>query len=111
MLSINKNQNDYHIVSFTNEGQKLTAVIAESFKTKLYQLIDSDSKSIVLNLANLTFIDSSGFGAIVSIYNHAKNRQLEIKLCQITPMVMNLIKITKLDQVFEIYDTLDEALT
>lgn len=110
MLLIDKNYSDYNLVKFENPGQKLTAVISENFKNQVYQLIDLENKNIIIDLENITFIDSSGFGAIVAVYNHAKNSQLDIKLCNVASTVMSLIKITKLDQVFEIYDSVEDAM-
>jgi anti-sigma B factor antagonist len=110
MLTIHKNNPDYNIVGFETKNQKLTAPIADNFKAQLYQLLDNDNKKIILDMENIAFIDSSGFGAIVAVYNHAKNAQLELSLCNIAPMVMNLIKITKLDQVFVIYNSVEDAM-
>lgn len=101
---------DYVLVSFPNENTKLTVLIADDFKKNLCQLIDTSQRIIILNMASISFIDSSGFGTMVAVFTHAKNQQACLKLCNVKPMVMSLIKITKLDQVFEIYDNIDEAI-
>jgi anti-sigma B factor antagonist len=104
------NQTNHYVVGFAERGHKLTALNANEFKDQLYQLIDNDNKKIVIDLNHVSFIDSSGFGAIIAVYNHARNSQVDVVLCRVATSVMGLIKITKLDQVFEIYETLTEAI-
>jgi anti-sigma B factor antagonist len=101
---------DYVTVGFPAENSKLTVLIVDDFKKSLFKLIDESRRIIILDLASISFIDSSGFGSMVAVFTHAKNQQASLKLCNVKPMVMSLIKITKLDQVFEIYDNLDEAI-
>jgi len=65
------------------------------------------SKSILLNLANVDYIDSSGLGELVSAYTSVKNQGGELKLLHLTDKVHDLLQITKLYTVFDIKD--DEA--
>ena len=65
------------------------------------------SKSILLNLANVDYIDSSGLGELVSAYTSVKNQGGELKLLHLTDKVHDLLQITKLYTVFDVKD--DEA--
>jgi anti-sigma B factor antagonist len=65
------------------------------------------SKSILLNLADVNYIDSSGLGELVSAYTSVKNQGGELKLLHLTDKVHDLLQITKLYTVFDIKD--DEA--
>ena len=62
------------------------------------------SKSILLNLANVDYIDSSGLGELVSAYTSVKNQGGELKLLHLTDKVHDLLQITKLYTVFEVHD-------
>jgi anti-sigma B factor antagonist len=65
------------------------------------------SKNIVLNLAEVSYIDSSGLGELVSAYTSVKNSGGELKLLNLTAKVQDLLQITKLYTVFDVKD--DEA--
>jgi anti-sigma B factor antagonist len=65
------------------------------------------SKNIVLNLGDVSYIDSSGLGELVSAYTSVKNSGGELKLLNLTAKVHDLLQITKLYTVFDVKD--DEA--
>jgi len=60
-------------------------------------------KKIVLNLADVNYIDSSGIGELVSSYTTAKNAGGEVKLLHLTRKVHDLLQITKLFTVFDVH--------
>src|SRR6201992_1176295 len=62
---------------------------------------------ILLNLADVRYIDSSGIGDLVSAFTAVKNSGGELKLLQLTKKVKDLLQITKLYTVFDVKD--DEA--
>ena len=70
-------------------------------------LIAKGSKKILLNLADVTYIDSSGIGELVSAFTTSKNQGGELKLLNLTKKVHDLLQITKLYTVFDVKD--DEA--
>jgi len=70
-------------------------------------LIGKGQKSILLNLGNVNYIDSSGLGELVSAYTTAKNQGAALKLLKLTKKVHDLLQLTKLYTVFDIFD--DEA--
>jgi anti-sigma B factor antagonist len=70
-------------------------------------LIGKGSKSILLNLGDVNYIDSSGLGELVSAFTTAKNQGGEVKLLSLTKKVKDVLQLTKLYTVFDIYD--DEA--
>jgi anti-sigma B factor antagonist len=70
-------------------------------------LISKGQKNILLNLAEVNYIDSSGLGELVSAFTTAKNQQAEVKLLKLTKKVHDLLQLTKLYTVFDIKD--DEA--
>lgn len=70
-------------------------------------LLSKGSKKILLNLGDVTYIDSSGIGELVSAYTTVRNGGGELKLLNLTKKVHDLLQITKLYTVFDIKD--DEA--
>jgi anti-sigma B factor antagonist len=70
-------------------------------------LITKGQKKILLNLAEVNYIDSSGLGELVSAFTTAKNQQADVKLLSLTKKVHDLLQLTKLYTVFDIKD--DEA--
>jgi anti-sigma B factor antagonist len=67
------------------------------------QLLEEGRAKIVLNLADVDYIDSSGIGELVSAYTAVRNKNGELKLLQLTKKVHDLLQITKLFTVFEVY--------
>lgn len=70
-------------------------------------LVSKGKKQILLNLGDVTYIDSSGIGELVSAYTSVRNQGGELKLLNLTKKVHDLLQITKLYTVFDIKD--DEA--
>ena len=70
-------------------------------------LIGKGQKNILLNLGDVNYIDSSGLGELVSAYTTAKNQDARLKLLKLTKRVHDLLQLTKLYTVFDIFD--DEA--
>jgi len=72
------------------------------------ELIGKGDKRILLNLGDVTYIDSSGIGELVSAFTTVRNQGGELKLLKLTKKVHDLLQITKLYTVFDIKD--DEAV-
>ena len=70
-------------------------------------LISKGQKGILLDLGDVNYIDSSGLGGLVSAYTTARNQGATLKLLKLTKKVHDLLQLTKLYTVFDIYD--DEA--
>lgn len=71
------------------------------------ELLSKGQKNILLNLADVNYIDSSGIGELVSAFTTMRNQGGELKLLKLTKKVHDLLQITKLYTVFDIKD--DEA--
>jgi anti-sigma B factor antagonist len=79
---------------------KITSVTADYFQTAIRGAIPGN-KRIVLDLTGVEYIDSSGLGALVSVYLAAGKAQCELELANPKPRVRDLLKITKLSSIFE----------
>ena len=83
--------------------------------TQLRQLIrdllGKGGKNILLNLADVTYIDSSGIGELVSAFTAVSNQGGQLKLLNLTKKVHDLLQITKLYTVFDVHDDEAKAIT
>jgi anti-sigma B factor antagonist len=73
-------------------------------------LLSKGQKEILLNLADVNYIDSSGIGELVSAFTAVRNQGGELKLLKLTKKVHDLLQITKLYTVFDIKDDEAEAI-
>jgi anti-sigma B factor antagonist len=78
-----------------------------TLREAIRDLLAQGQKKILLNMGDVTYIDSSGIGELVSAYTTVKNQGGELKLLRLTKKVHDLLQITKLYTVFDIKD--DEA--
>ena|ERR1700759_1590419 len=88
---------------------RIAADVAPRFKARLAEYINGGNASIVLDLAAVSFIDSSGLGALVSSLNGlGKDGSLVVSGAQGT--VASMFKLTRMDKVFRMYRSTDEAV-
>lgn len=73
------------------------------FRVEVKNLIEKGEKVFIFDFSNCDFIDSTGLGALVSIYKKCVESGGSIKLKSLRPEVEKLFKLTRLDKVFEIY--------
>jgi len=73
-------------------------------------LLDSGQGKILLNLGDVNYIDSSGIGELVSAFSAVRNRNGELKLLNLTKKVHDLLQITKLFTVFDVYNDESSAV-
>ncbi|MGA3031914.1 MAG: STAS domain-containing protein [Terracidiphilus sp.] len=76
-------------------------------RDSIRDLIGKGQRRILLDLGDVNYIDSSGLGELVSAYTSARNQGATVKLLKLTKKVHDLLQLTKLYTVFDIYD--DEA--
>jgi len=89
--------------------KRIDAVTAMDFKQKMSDWIDSGNRRIVLNLSEVDFIDSSGLGAIISGLKKIGNEG-NLVICVVKETVMSLFRLTRMNRVFDIFSSEEEAL-
>jgi anti-sigma B factor antagonist len=82
----------------------------ELLKDKVNSLLNQGQKKIVLNLAEVPYIDSAGLGEIVRTYTTVSRQGGSLKLLNLTKRITDLLAITKLLTVFETYDSENDAV-
>jgi anti-sigma B factor antagonist len=110
MFHINNKINGCVIVTYSPESKKLNILNVDKVKTKLNDLVDQGYQTLIFDLKDISFIDSSGLGTLITIYNHAHNRECRFLLCNISNEVIHLLKLTRLNQILEIFDNVDLAV-
>ncbi len=73
-------------------------------------ILQSGGKKIILNLGDVNYIDSSGIGELVSTYTTVTNQGAQLKLLNLTKKIQELLAITKLLTVFDVYNCEESAL-
>jgi anti-sigma B factor antagonist len=81
----------------------------EALRSKLKELIDGGQQRIILELGEVTYLDSVGLSTLVASFTSARRAGGDLKLLRLPRGVHQLLQITRLSTVFEIYETLDAA--
>lgn len=79
-------------------------------KDRIKDLLADGQKRILLNLGDVSYIDSAGLGALISSYTTSKREGGQLKLVNLTKRIQDLLSITKLITVFDTYETEQEAI-
>lgn len=93
----------------TVNESRIDAAVALAFKNAMRQTTERTAKRVVLDLSAVEFVDSSGLGAIVASMK-ALGSGRKLILAGLTPTVEKVFRLTRMDSVFPIYQTLDDAL-
>jgi anti-sigma B factor antagonist len=99
---------DVHILDISGKitlGEGTMAV-----RNTVRDLLKAGNKKIILNLAEVNYVDSSGIGELVSAYTTVTNQGGKLILLNLHEKIRELLKITKLLTVFQVYDDEKEAL-
>ncbi len=87
------------------DGQIVLGEESNSLREKLKSLIAEGKKKIVLNMANIKYIDSAGVGTLVAAHISAHTQGASVRLCHLGRKFHEVLQITKLLTVFDVYDT------
>lgn len=82
----------------------------EAVRSKLKAMLAAGHRQIILNLGEVTYLDSSGLGTLIASYTSARNAGGNLKLLHLPRGVQQLMQITRLSTVFEIYEDLSQAV-
>ncbi|HUD64904.1 MAG TPA: STAS domain-containing protein [Candidatus Sulfotelmatobacter sp.] len=91
-----------HVTILDIEGRIVLGDEIHDLREAVRDLIKQDKKKIILNLANVDYIDSSGVGELVGCFTTLRNAGGELKLLNLTQKVHDVLHVTKLYTVFDI---------
>lgn len=97
------------VAVLTIEEPRLDATIAEAFRDAARELVQDGPEVYVVDLSHVMFIDSSGVGALVGLLKFV-GRDRKLELCGLNPAVHKVFRLTRLDTVFQIGDTVKACL-
>jgi len=98
------------IVILEPKGKILGGPDATTLKDQLQSLIDSGKTKVIIDLAEVDYMNSTGLGILISTLTTLKRAQGELKLANVTDKIQSLLTITKLVTVFDDYESVDEAV-
>lgn len=88
---------------------RLDAAIAVQFKDAIRREVDGWDGPVVLDMKSVNFMDSSGLGAVVAVMKLLGQRD-RLHLARLQPMVDKVLRLTRMDRVFSIHDTIGAAI-
>jgi anti-sigma B factor antagonist len=83
---------------------------SSQLRTKIKDVLGQGNTRLVLDLAEVAYIDSAGLGTLVAGFTSAQNQGANMKLANLTKRFDELLHITKLVTVFDVYKTVEDAL-
>jgi anti-sigma B factor antagonist len=111
MMSLHATHRDAGKVTVVDLSGRITLGEGSALLRKTIRgLLDDQRRMIVLNLADVDYIDSSGIGELVSAFTAVKGRNGDLKLLHLTKKVRDLLQITKLFTVFDVFSEEGAAL-
>jgi len=87
------------------DGRIVLGEESNSFREKVKGLLASGKKKIVLNLANVSYIDSAGLGTLVATFHSARSQGAMLKLANLGAKFKEVLQVTKLMTVFDTYES------
>jgi anti-sigma B factor antagonist len=91
------------------KGRIVAGTDSELLNDQVLELLEAGETRIILDLAQVTFIDSTGIGTLIRVHTAAMRKSAAVKLLHLTKRVYDVLQITRLSSVFGIYDDLQKA--
>ena len=91
--------------------KRFTLAVTEEVKSELKPILSQEGNKMIFDFKNIEFIDSSGIGCIISLVKTAKSNHSEIKLCNISSEVMDVLELLHLPMILDIEHDLASTLT
>ena len=98
------------VVVFEPKGKIMGGPDASLLNDKLHDYIEKKMSKVVIDLARVDWMNSTGLGILISSYTTIRNNDGELKLANVTDKIQSLLTITKLVTVFDTYDSVEDAL-
>jgi anti-sigma B factor antagonist len=92
------------------DGRIVLGEESNALREKVKSMMAAGKKKIVLNMDNITFIDSAGLGTLVAAHHSVKSQGASLRLCHLGSKFQEVLQITKLLTVFDVYKTEAEAV-
>jgi len=100
----------YNAVVIELKGNVMGGDDTKEFNELLHKLIDDGKKNVVVDLAEVKFMNSSGLGMLISGLTTMKKENGHLKLARVTEKIESLLIITKLITIFEFFESVEDAV-
>jgi anti-sigma B factor antagonist len=104
-------RDDGRVTIVTVHGNLVIGDPEAAFKKTITRLLEEGRVNLLVDLSGVTFLDSSGLGALVRALTNSQKDGGQTKLLGAGPQVRKLLEMTKLDSVFELHDDLETAVS
>lgn len=105
------NQRQREGVTILDCKGKITIGVGDvALRNAVQDAMNGGATNVLINLKDVTTIDSSGVGELVGVFTSASNRGVKLKLANLPDKVQDVLTITQLITIFEVYDSEDEAI-
>lgn len=103
-------ENNGNIVIFHLKNPNVDGQVAAQFKAKVLIVAQPDIEALIIDLSAVEAMDSSGLGALLLAHRQLKDHSIPVILIGVQDFVKSLMSITRIDELFEYYSTIEEAL-
>lgn len=94
----------------TIDGNVIGGPDATVLNDEVHRLAAESKVNLVIDLGEVNFINSSGLGMLIRTLSSVRNAGGDLKLVRVSPKILNLLTVTKLNSVFQIFESVDEAI-
>lgn len=99
-ITINKQQNDKGILVLV--GGEIDAFTAPKLREEILPLAEGENKSVIVNLKDVSYLDSTGLGVFVGLFKQLKQNDGELRLIELSDRLVRLFEITGLSNIMNI---------
>ena len=96
------------VVKVVQPSGILDSTKANQFRQEIGEIVDAGANIVLLDFQNVTFMDSSGLGALVLAFKSVRAAGAKLFICSINEQIRILFELTSMDRVFEIFASQDE---
>ncbi|MBO3463003.1 STAS domain-containing protein [Aetokthonos hydrillicola Thurmond2011] len=99
-----------HLVKVLQPSGSLDATKSQEFRQNITEIVETenDAKIVLVDFRDVTFMDSSGLGALVLAFKALRAADIKLVICSVNEQVRILFELTGIDQVFEIFPNQEE---
>lgn len=98
------------VVIIDLSGKLMGGSDADIFKECIYDLLEDGKKKIIVNLGKVTWINSAGVGILITGYTTMRKKEGDLKLLNVSEKIKSILYVTKLNLIFECYESEEDAV-
>ncbi len=92
------------------QGKLMGGPDADTFRNTVYELLESGRKRLIVDLKGVNWVNSTGVGILISGYTTLRKSGGDMKLVHVSEKIQSILYVTKLNLIFECFDSEDEAI-